>query len=206
LLPARLNIKVIEEAERSLKNLALKQGVLKHSLDQVKHTLKDMVSRFIDRLGELSESTGDYHDKIAGYSEQISRTDDITELEPAAYRSDARNEADSVQRAVVTRQPGCRRREVEAAQRYKSGSWTARWLTSALKLWRDQLTGALNRRGLDDGFEPRGIARRPPRAAAMHGRCSMSTISSRLNDKYGHQAGDDALVYLPGHQGHGAAG
>ncbi len=189
-----LNIKVIEEAERSLKNLALKQGLLKHSLDQVKHTIKDMVSRFIDRLGELSESTGDYHDKIAGYSEQISRTDDITELnrlltevmrETKLIQSSAQSSRDDLVTA---------RRQVEAAQ------LQIRELESSLahvsaKVCEDELTGALNRRGLDEGFE-----REASRADRHDLPLCMALLDvdnfKQLNDKYGHQTGDDALVYL----------
>jgi len=189
-----LNIKVIEEAERSLKNLALKQGVLKHSLDQVKHTLKDMVSRFIDRLGELSESTGDYHDKIAGYSEQISRTDDITELN--RLLTEVMRETKLIQSSALSSRDNlvAARREVEAAQ------VQIRQLESSLahvsaQVCEDQLTGALNRRGLDDGFE------REASRADRHGLpLCMALLDvdnfKQLNDKYGHQAGDDALVYL----------
>lgn len=194
LIARPLNIDVIEEAERSLKNLALKQGVLKHSLDQVKHTLKDMVSRFIDRLGELSESTGDYHDKIAGYSEQISRTDDITELN--RLLTEVMRETKLIQsRALSSRDDlVAARGEVEAAQEQIRQLESSLAYVSA-KVCEDQLTGALNRRGLDDGFE------REASRADRHGLpLCMALLDvdnfKQLNDKYGHQAGDDALVYL----------
>lgn len=194
LIARPLNIKVIEEAERGLKNIALKQGVIKHSLDQVKHTLKDMVSRFIDRLGELSESTGDFHDKIADYSEQISRTDDITELN--RLLTEVMRETKLIQSSAQSSRNDlvAARREVDAAQEQIKQLESSLAYVSA-KVCEDQLTGALNRRGLDDGFE-REAAR-----ADRHGLpLCMALLDvdnfKQLNDKYGHQVGDDALVYL----------
>ncbi len=194
LIASPLDAQLIENTERSLKDLVLKQGVLKHGLVEVKNTLKNMVSRFVDRLGELSASTGDYYEKISGYAEQISRTEDITELdyllnevmrETRLIQTSAKSSHDELIAA---------RREVEATQA------KIRQLESDLvhvgeKVREDQLTGALNRRGLDDGFE-REAAR-----ADRHGfpLClALLDVDNfkQLNDKYGHQAGDDALVYL----------
>jgi diguanylate cyclase len=59
----------------------------------------------------------------------------------------------------------------------------------------DQLTGSLNRRGLDDIFE-READRSDRRGTSM---CiAMLDLDNfkKLNDTYGHQAGDEALVHL----------
>lgn len=189
-----LDAQLIEDAERSLKDLVLKQGVLKHGLVEVKNTLKNMVSRFIDRLGELSTSTGDYHDKIAGYAEKISRTEDISELN--LLLNEVMRETRLIQTSAKTSYDDliAARREVEAAQ-VKIRQLESDLAQVSEKVREDQLTGALNRRGLDDGFE-REAAR-----ADRHGfpLClALLDVDNfkQLNDKYGHQAGDDALVYL----------
>ena len=51
----------IADAERSLRNAIIKQSTLKQSLTDAKSTLKSLMTTFIDRLGEITESTGDYH-------------------------------------------------------------------------------------------------------------------------------------------------
>ena len=59
----------------------------------------------------------------------------------------------------------------------------------------DQLTGALNRRGLDEAMQ-----REISRAARRKMPLSVAVLDldnfKRLNDTYGHQAGDDALIHL----------
>ncbi len=194
LIASPLDARLIENTERSLKDLVLKQGVLRHGLVEVKNTLKNMASRFVDRLGELSASTGDYYEKISGYAEQISRTEDITELnyllnevmrETRLIQTSAKSSHDELITA---------RREVEAAQA-KTRQLESDLVHVGEKVREDQLTGALNRRGLDDGFE-RAAAR-----ADRHGfpLClALLDVDNfkQLNDTYGHQAGDDALVYL----------
>jgi len=59
----------------------------------------------------------------------------------------------------------------------------------------DQLTGALNRRGLDEAFD-----REATRADRSHTPVCVALLDidnfKRLNDTRGHQAGDQALVHL----------
>jgi diguanylate cyclase len=59
----------------------------------------------------------------------------------------------------------------------------------------DQLTGSLNRRGLDDVFE-RELARSERRQSPLCIAMLDLDDFKRLNDTYGHSAGDEALVHL----------
>jgi diguanylate cyclase len=59
----------------------------------------------------------------------------------------------------------------------------------------DQLTGALNRKGLDEALE-REVARARRRDAPLAVALLDVDNFKALNDRYGHQAGDDALVHL----------
>jgi diguanylate cyclase len=75
-----INRFVIADAERSLRDAIIKQSLLKRSLNDAKTTLKMLMTSFVDRLGELSESTGDYHQKLEDYNQRIGNTNNITEL------------------------------------------------------------------------------------------------------------------------------
>jgi diguanylate cyclase len=72
--------RTIADAERNLRNAIIKQGFLKQSLVDAKTTLKNLMTTFIDRLDELSESTGEYHNKLETYSQKLGKTDNIAEL------------------------------------------------------------------------------------------------------------------------------
>ncbi len=196
IMSSPLDLRVIDEAERNLKQVIFRQGVLKHSMNEAKATLKNMVTRFIDRLGELSESTGEYHDKIESYSRQISQTEDMGELNQIL--TEVMRETRSIQSSALRSRDELvtARKEVETAQA-KIKQLEAELEQVSGKVREDQLTGTLNRRGLDDAFE-----REAARADRQESPLCLALLDidnfKQLNDTHGHQAGDHALVYLVG--------
>ena len=188
------DIQLIEDAERSIKAVIFKQGILKHSLNDAKSTLKDMVSRFIDQLGEMSESTGAYHSKLDHYAQTIRATDDISEL--SALLDDLLHETQQIQAETERSREGIIAVRVRAETAEQKVRQLEAELVQASELVReDQLTGVLNRRGLDEAFE-RELSRiernRSPLCAAL---LDLDNFK-RLNDSHGHQAGDRALVHM----------
>ncbi len=189
-----LDLQVIDQAERGLKEVVFKQGVLKHSINQAKASVKDMVARFIDRVGDLSETTGEYHDKLEYYSQKIGQTEDIGELlelitevmrETRNVQSNALRSRDDLimaRKAVETAQEKIKQLEAELEQLSE-------------KVQEDQLTGTLNRRGLEDAFE-----REAARADRQESQLCLAILDiddfKQINDTHGHQTGDDALKYL----------
>jgi diguanylate cyclase len=189
-----LNPRVIYDVERSFKEVIYKQGALKHSLNEAKSTLKQMVSTFIDRLGEMSENTSEYHKKIGNYSEQISKTEDINQLnrilenlmrDTKGMQLDMLRSRDEM---VETR------KQVEAAERKIKELEEELDKTTSL-VHEDYLTGTLNRRGMDDAFE-REFARSERNGTPLCVALLDIDYFKRLNDTYGHDAGDEALIHL----------
>ena len=194
LIAGPLDVRALEEATRSLKEVIYKQGQLKHSLSDVKLTVKNMMMTFIDRLGQVAASTGDFHEKIGGYSEKISKADNISELnsildevlkETRLVQSEALKARDKM---VLARQ------EVQdAEQRIHTLEAKLQHLSELVR--EDQLTGSLNRRGLDDVFE-RETARADRRGTPLCIAILDLDDFKKLNDTYGHIAGDAALKHL----------
>jgi diguanylate cyclase len=194
LIAGPLDVRALEEATRSLKEVIYKQGQLKHSLSDVKLTVKNMMMTFIDRLGQVAASTGDFHEKIGGYSEKISKADNIAELnsildevlkETRLVQSEALKARDKM---VLARQ------EVQdAEQRIHTLEAKLQHLSELVR--EDQLTGSLNRRGLDDVFE-RETARSDRRGTPLCIAILDLDDFKKLNDTYGHIAGDAALKHL----------
>jgi diguanylate cyclase len=194
LIAGPLDVRALEEATRSLKEVIYKQGQLKHSLSDVKLTVKNMMMTFIDRLGQVAASTGDFHEKIGGYSEKISKADNISELnsildevlkETRLVQSEALKARDKM---VLARQ------EVQDAEnRIHALEAKLQHLSELVR--EDQLTGSLNRRGLDDVFE-RETARSDRRGTPLCIAILDLDDFKKLNDTYGHIAGDAALKHL----------
>lgn len=189
-----LNPRVIYDAERSFKEVIYKQGALKQGLNEAKTTLKHMVASFIDRLGEMSSSTSDYHKKIEGYSEQISKTEDINQLNRIleGLMRDTRGMQLDMQRSRDEMEET--RKRIEASER-KVKELEAELDKATSLVHEDFLTGTLNRRGMEDAFE-----REFARAERFNTPLCVGLLDidhfKRLNDTYGHDAGDDALIHL----------
>ncbi|MDD5404659.1 MAG: diguanylate cyclase [Sulfuricella sp.] len=189
-----LDSRVLYDAERSFKEVIFKQGNLKHSLLEAKDTIKNMMATFIDRMSEMTASTGEYHAKIEKYTEEIGRTEDINKLNQILgnIMKDTRGMQLDMLRS---------RDELELAhKRVKAAEEKVRQLEKELDqvselVHQDHLTGTLNRRGMDDAFQ-----RELSRADRLNASLCVSLLDidhfKRLNDTYGHETGDEALIHL----------
>lgn len=184
----------INEAERRFKEVIYKQSMLKHSLIEAKDSLKRLVGVFVQRLSELTTSTTDYHDKVEAYVGRVEGADDVVSLKNIV------EELMVDTRSMQVDMLRYRDEMAEARRQAESAETRVRKLEAELEqvseqVSQDQLTGALNRRGLEDAMQ-REMAR-----AERSGRpLSVAVLDldnfKRLNDTYGHQAGDEALIHL----------
>lgn len=189
-----LNYRMLEDAVSSLKEVIYKQGMLKHSLSEAKGNLKDMMITFIDRLGGIAATTDSYHEKIDLFSRRISRAENIAELNDVL--DEVLRETRVIQtEALMSRdQMVAARREVQEAEiRIKDLEAKLQHMSELVR--EDQLTGSLNRKGLDDVFD-REAARSERRGTPMCVALLDLDNFKDLNDKYGHFAGDEALIHL----------
>lgn len=185
---------LIQDAEKSLKEVIFKQGMLKHSLNEAKSSFKNMIATFVDRLGYMSDSSGTYQEKIESYAGKLSETEDIlqiNELLENLMKDTHTMQAEIVRSREVLLQ---QRDNVESAQeKIRSLQEELTQLSEAVRV--DQLTGVLNRRGLDEA-----MVREISRAKRGGGKLSVALLDidnfKRLNDTYGHHVGDSALQHL----------
>ncbi|MFA5243505.1 MAG: diguanylate cyclase [Sulfuricella sp.] len=189
-----LDSRVLYDAERSFKEVIFKQGNLKHSLMEARATIKNMMSTFIDRMSEMSASTGEYHSKIETYAAAISKTEDINQLNQIL--GDLMKDTRGMQLDMIR----SRDELAQAHKEVKEAEEKIRQLETELDqvselVHEDHLTGTLNRRGMADAF-----AREISRADRLKAQMCVSLLDidhfKRLNDTYGHDAGDEALVHL----------
>jgi diguanylate cyclase len=194
LLSGPITHSALRDATRSLKEVIYKQGVLKHSLAEAKAAMKNMMITFIDRLSAVATTTGDYHQKIDKYATEIGKAKDIGELNKIL---------DDVMRDTkITQAEALRSRDEMVAARQSVQEAEARIHDLEKKLEQmselvreDQLTGSLNRRGLDDVFEREEARSERRQTPLCIGLLDLDDFK-RLNDTYGHIAGDHALIHL----------
>jgi diguanylate cyclase len=184
----------IADAERNLRDVIIKQSSLKQSLTDAKTTLKSLMTTFIDRLGNLTESTGEYHNKIEGYSQQISKADNLTQL--GHILEDVMHDTRVIQASALRSHEELlttKKQADEAESRIKELEQELLQVSELVR--EDQLTGALNRRGLDETLD-----RELKRADRSKKPLSVALLDidnfKKLNDSLGHQAGDRALSHL----------
>jgi diguanylate cyclase len=185
---------VIADAERSLREAIIKQGMLKQSLTDAKSTLKNLMARFIERLGEITESTGGYHQKIEGYSKQIGQSSNLAEL--GHLLDDIMQDTRIIQASALRSHDellGTRKQVQEAETRIKQLEQELNHVSEMVR--EDQLTGALNRRGLDAAFEIEATRADRSKTPLCIGLLDIDNFK-RLNDTLGHHVGDQALIHL----------
>lgn len=189
-----LSQRALDDAERRLKEVLFKQAQLKASVSEAREAIKHMLAGFVDHLADFADATSDYHDKIENCAEKISATKDISELESVLgeVMRETRNIQINAQRSRdelrVTQQQV---QESEARIRELENELAA---TSDL-VRHDQLTGVLNRRGLEEIF-----GKEMARASRHETTLCVALLDidnfKKLNDSLGHDAGDEALIHL----------
>lgn len=189
-----LSQRTIDDAERRLKEVIFKQGQLKQSLQEAKTAIKLMLASFVDHLASFADATSDYHDKIETCAEKISAADNISELE--AVLGEVMKETRNIQFNAQRSRDELRSAQDQVSVAEKKISQLETELEETSHLIRhDQLTGALNRRGLEETFS-KEIARSNRHETLL----SLSLLDidnfKKLNDSLGHDAGDQALIHL----------
>ena len=189
-----LDLRRLDDVERRLKEVIYKQGAMKKYLHDAQDRLKSMLATFVDRLADFSETTSSYHDKIERCADKISKAADIGQL------SDVLGEVMQETRAVQLNALRSRDELREMRQRVEEGEKEMQRLQHELEqtsemIRTDALTGALNRKGMDEALE-REVARAVRHDAPLClGLLDIDNFK-KLNDTYGHQVGDRALMHL----------
>lgn len=194
IIDSPLSQRAIDDAEQRLKEIIFKQGQLKLSLQEAKDALKHMLTGFVDHLADFAGATSEYHDKIEKYAVRISSADNIADFE--AVLAEVMRETRNIQINALRSRDELQ----QTQQKVKEAEARIRTLERELEvtshlIHHDQLTGVLNRRGLEEICD-KEIARATRHQSPL---ClAMLDIDNfkKLNDSLGHDAGDQALIHL----------
>ncbi|WP_036302266.1 sensor domain-containing diguanylate cyclase [Methylotenera sp. L2L1] len=189
-----LKIDTVYNAESSLKDLIFKQAQIKPGLIEAKETLRSMVSTFVSRLADITTSTGSYQNKIQQYHTQINEIEDISELNTILESlvgdiGEMNNEAKANHVTLLASQ----KKAEEAEKKINELTLKLDYISEAAH--EDFLTGALNRRGMDEA-----LVREFERSDRHGTPLSLAMLDvdhfKKINDTMGHSTGDKALAHL----------
>jgi len=189
-----LTLRHLDEMERRLRDVLVKQSEAKSRSLEAQEEMRQMLAAFIERLASMNESSTKFQGKIEGSVQQIEGIKRIEDLAPllkeviTATRSMAEETATS-RELLSTLQEKVLATEAELVQLHLE-------LDNASALARhDPLTDALNRKGLDEALarEIAGMRRKDTPLSL----CMLDIDNfKQLNDRLGHDVGDDALLHL----------
>lgn len=191
-----LTARELDEVERRLREVIERQGSLRGNIDDAKHQIKLMLAGFVEQLGSFSDATSGFSDRMENYASTIAAADDIGALQTViaevisathdmrATSERSRADVDNMRDRVRTAEAEIERLQIELEQ-------------TSEKMRHDPLTGALNRKGLEESY-----AKEVSRAARRGSNLCLAVLDidnfKRLNDTYGHNTGDEALLHLVG--------
>jgi diguanylate cyclase len=153
-----------------------------------------MLATFVDRLGDFSSTTSEYHDKIEGCATRISQARDISELSSVLEEVMRETRNMQINTARSHDDMSDMQRRVQQAE-YEVERLMAE-LSQASEMVRvDPLTGALNRKGMEEAMQ-REVARTRRHEAPLSIALLDIDNFKQINDTLGHRTGDLALQHL----------
>lgn len=189
-----LSLRRLDDVQRRLKDVIFKQTEAKGRMVEAQEQMKTMLGVFIERLATMTETSGTYHAQMEQCASQIASATSLEEITPVlqevmgATRSialDSRIAHDEL--ASLRERTKQKHIEMEKLQQQLD-------LVSA-QARHDPLTGALNRKGLNEVME-REIARTLRSTSPLCLALLDVDDFKLINDRLGHETGDAALVHL----------
>lgn len=189
-----LTLRRLDDVQARLKDVIFKQSEAKARTLEAQEQMKQMLATFIERLGRMTEHSSAYQGTIENCSRQLESAQTLVDIAPVLQ------EAIQATRAMSIDTLHMRDELREMRERTQQADEALRRLQEELdrassQARHDPLTGALNRKGLDEALQ-REIARARRQGTPMCVSLLDLDNFKRLNDNLGHDTGDAALVHL----------
>lgn len=189
-----LTLRRLDDVERRLRDVIFKQAEAKGRAIEAHEEMRQMLATFIERLSQMTESTSTFHGKMEENARLMEQAKTLAEITPVLKEvvSATRTMAHDSQFA----------RDELRGMREKTRATEAELVKLHQELDRvssqarhDPLTGALNRKGLDEALE-REISNERRKSTPLCLALLDIDNFKKLNDRLGHAVGDEALTHL----------
>ena len=189
-----LTLRRLDAVERLLRDVIFKQAEAKGRELQAHEEMRQMLVAFVARLSQMTESTSTFHSKLDESARLIEQAKTLTDVAPVlkevvgATRTMAQDTM-SVRDELRGMREKALTTEAEIAKLHQELDRVS------IQARHDSLTGALNRKGLDEALvRELSLVRRKDSPLCM----ALLDIDNfkKINDKLGHAGGDAALTHL----------
>ena len=189
-----LTLRRLDDVERRLKDVIFKQTEAKGRALEAQEEMRLMLATFIERLSQMTESTSAYHGKLEENARLIEQARTLTEIAPVlkdvvgATRTMARDSLSARDELRGMREKALNT-EAELAKLHQELDRVS------AQARHDPLTGALNRKGLQEAMDREVSSVRRKDSTLSIALLDIDNFKL-LNDRLGHATGDDALAHL----------
>ncbi len=189
-----LSLRRLDELERLLTDVIFKQKDAKFKALEAQDEMRRMLAMFIERLAQMNQSTGTFQSKLEESARLIEQAKSLAEIAPVLKEvvGTTRNmaqESQTTRDQLGAMQERAKQTEAELAKLHKELDRVS------LQARHDALTGALNRKGLDEALN-RELSTMRRNASTLSVALLDIDNFKKLNDTLGHSTGDIALAHL----------
>jgi diguanylate cyclase len=189
-----LTLRRLDDVEWRLKDVIFKQTEAKGRALEAQEEMRQMLATFIERLSQMTESTSVYHGQMEANARLIEQAKTLADIAPVlkevvgATRAMAHDSLSARDELRGMREKA-QATEAELAQLHQELDRVSS------QARHDPLTGALNRKGLDEALEREVSSVRRKDTPLCMALLDIDNFKS-LNDQLGHASGDAALAHL----------
>jgi diguanylate cyclase len=189
-----LSLRRLDDVGVRLKDVIFKQKDAKGRMLQAQEEMRQMLATFIERLSELTQTTGSFGGKLEESARAIENAKSLEEIAPvlkevvsATRAMSERSKASSSELEAMRER--ARHSDAELAKLHQELDRVSQ------QARHDPLTGALNRKGLEEAVDKELSTMRRKEQPLCVALLDIDNFK-KLNDSMGHEAGDQALKHL----------
>lgn len=189
-----LSLRRMEELESRLKDVIFKQSEAKARTLEAQEEMKRTLAAFIERLARMTETNTSFGGKIESCAKRLETATSLADIAPVLQEAVDATRAMALDTQRTGEELGQMREKAQAAEAQIVMLQNELDKASA-QARHDPLTGALNRKGLDDAMH-REISTMQRKGSQLCVALLDIDNFKKLNDSLGHDTGDAALVHL----------
>jgi len=189
-----LSLRRIDEVQSRFKDVIAKQKDVKERTLQSQNEMREMLATFIERLSEITQSTGSFQAQLEESARRIEHAKTLDEIAPVlkgvvGATRDMATESKMSRDELRNMRENASNTEAQIAKLHQELDRVS------AQARHDLLTGALNRVGLEEVLEKEISSMRRKDSPLCAALLDIDNFK-KLNDARGHAVGDAALAHL----------